>query len=346
MDAKIELRIDYETLVAVVREALPGKFHWVDFDEESMLGCTVFKLRQRQLGDNLGEVMVRKVVDRSDLSYHGPQRLLDRRDPTQEEIDTLKAARPDMDWLQRGDELWRKIREEGDELHRRREEHFGKVIKAMFSGLYHDPILQRTLLAEGNVLQLKFLARLAGEKLELPQPTEAEPQVDSGAVGEGATAAEDAGGKKEDLSCFISYSSKDQTFAEQLHNDLQDAGVRCWFAPEDMRIGDRIRPTIDQAVRSYDKLLLVLSKHSIDSDWVEREVETASEEERKRKKTMLFPIRLDSAVMKTDQAWAADIRRTRYIGDFTHWKDHDAYQKAFERLLRDLKAEEEVEIDA
>jgi hypothetical protein len=24
------------------------------------------------------------------------------------------------------------------------------------------------------------------------------------------------------------------------------------------------------------------------------------------------------------------------IGDFTRWKDHDAYQKAFDRLLRDL----------
>jgi uncharacterized protein YjbI with pentapeptide repeats len=144
-------------------------------------------------------------------------------------------------------------------------------------------------------------------------------------------------------SCFISYSSKDQVFAERLHNDLQSEGVRCWFAPEDMRIGDRIRPTIEQSIRSYDKLLIVLSEHSIDSDWVEKEVETAFEEERKRKTTILFPIRLDSAVMDTDQAWAADIRRTRHIGDFTHWKDHDAYQKAFERLLRDLKAEEVVE---
>jgi hypothetical protein len=25
--------------------------------------------------------------------------------------------------------------------------------------------------------------------------------------------------------------------------------------------------------------------------------------------------------------------------DFSNWKDHDAYQKAFERLLRDLKAD-------
>ena len=42
--------------------------------------------------------------------------------------------------------------------------------------------------------------------------------------------------------------------------------------------------------------------------------------------------------MKTDQAWAADIRRTRHIGDFSEWKNHDEYKKAFDRLLRDLNA--------
>jgi hypothetical protein len=30
---------------------------------------------------------------------------------------------------------------------------------------------------------------------------------------------------------------------------------------------------------------------------------------------------------------------TRHIGDFTRWKDHDAYQKALDRLLRDLRVE-------
>src|SRR5439155_1880967 len=38
-------------------------------------------------------------------------------------------------------------------------------------------------------------------------------------------------------SCFISYSSKDQEFAERLYADLQSKGVRCWFAPEDMKTG-------------------------------------------------------------------------------------------------------------
>ena len=142
-------------------------------------------------------------------------------------------------------------------------------------------------------------------------------------------------------SCFISYSSKDQDFAERLHADLQNKGVRCWFAPEDLKIGARTRPAIDEAIRVRDKLLLILSEKSIESDWVEKEVETAFEEESRRKETVLFPIRLDNTVMQTDEAWAADIRRTRNIGDFRDWKKHDAYQKAFERLIRDLKQEAE-----
>jgi hypothetical protein len=38
-------------------------------------------------------------------------------------------------------------------------------------------------------------------------------------------------------SCFISHSSKDKDFAERLHADLQNKGVRCWLAPHDMPIG-------------------------------------------------------------------------------------------------------------
>jgi TIR domain len=106
-----------------------------------------------------------------------------------------------------------------------------------------------------------------------------------------------------------------------------------------MKIGDKIRVRIDESIHKYDKLLLVLSENSVASDWVEKEVETAFEKERQQHKTVLFPIRLDDTVMHTTQAWAADIRRTRHIGDFRSWKNHDDYKKAFDRLLRDLKAE-------
>jgi hypothetical protein len=33
--------------------------------------------------------------------------------------------------------------------------------------------------------------------------------------------------------------------------------------------------------------------------------------------------------------------REYFVPDFSNWKDHDSYQKAFDRLLRDLKAEPE-----
>jgi uncharacterized protein YjbI with pentapeptide repeats len=125
-------------------------------------------------------------------------------------------------------------------------------------------------------------------------------------------------------SCFISYSSQDQEFADRLYSDLQAKGVRCWLASEDLKIGDPFRQRIDDAIRRYDKLLVVLSETSAASSWVESEVEAALEKERtKEGKAVLFPIRLDEAVMKTKQAWAADIRRKRHVGDFTQWQDYN-----------------------
>jgi uncharacterized protein YjbI with pentapeptide repeats len=141
-------------------------------------------------------------------------------------------------------------------------------------------------------------------------------------------------------SCFISYSSGDQDFAERLHADLQAKGVRVWFAPRDMKIGAKIRPAIDESIRVYDKLLLVLSEHSVSSQWVEQEVETAFRKERQDGEgTALFPVRLDDSVFDVGEGWPALIKDTRHVGDFTDWKDHDSYRKAFDRLLRDLKAE-------
>ncbi len=143
------------------------------------------------------------------------------------------------------------------------------------------------------------------------------------------------------FTCFISYSGHDEAFVKRLYVNLQDHGVRCWFAPVDLKIGDHYHQRIDESIRLYDKLILVLSEHAIQSTWVEREVMAAREKEDREQHPVLFPLRLDDAVMHTTKAWAADIRRRWHIGDFTRWKQHDDYQRAFDRLLRDLKAESE-----
>jgi TIR domain-containing protein len=87
-----------------------------------------------------------------------------------------------------------------------------------------------------------------------------------------------------------------------------------------MKIGDRLRPRIDETIRVYDKLLLVLSKASVASQWVEQEVETALAREREQKTTILFPIQIDKTVMTLKTGWPALIRNTRNIGGGGRWK--------------------------
>jgi hypothetical protein len=140
-------------------------------------------------------------------------------------------------------------------------------------------------------------------------------------------------------SCFISYSTKNQAFADRLYADLRQKGVRCWLATEDLKIGDKFRTRINDAIRLHDKLVVVLSEQSVKSTWVEEEVEAAFEKERANGGTVLFPIRLDDAVMEWNEAWAASVRRIRHIGDFRRWKDHDEYAKSLDRLFRDLRPE-------
>ena len=149
-------------------------------------------------------------------------------------------------------------------------------------------------------------------------------------------------------SCFISYSTKDQTFADRLYADLQAKGVRCWFAPHDIQGGKKIHQQIDEAIRVYDRLLLILSEASMNSPWVKTEIANARAREEQQKRQMLFPITV--APFYRIKEWklfdadrgidgAREIREY-FVPDFSNWKDHDSYQKAFERLVRDLKAED------
>jgi uncharacterized protein YjbI with pentapeptide repeats len=148
-------------------------------------------------------------------------------------------------------------------------------------------------------------------------------------------------------SCFISYSTKDQGFADRLYADLQAKGVRCWFAPHDIMGGRKIHEQIDEAIRVHDKLLLILSEHSMASDWVGTEIANAREREAREKKQMLFPITI--APFEEVKQWkkfdadlgsdSAKAVREYYIPDFSGWdSDHAGYQREFERLVAALKS--------
>jgi hypothetical protein len=148
-------------------------------------------------------------------------------------------------------------------------------------------------------------------------------------------------------SCFIRYSHKYYEFAKRLHSRMVQEKLRVWYAPEDMKGGRKILDQLEGAIHVQDKLLLVLSETSMQSGWVETELRTALRRERREGRQILFPIRITSWEPVRDwKCFDADSGRDLakavreyHIPDFSNWKDHDAFEAAFAKLLRDLKAE-------
>lgn len=138
-------------------------------------------------------------------------------------------------------------------------------------------------------------------------------------------------------SLFLSYANQDEALARRLYQDLQNKGVRCWMAPHDLRPGDYHHSRIDEAIHLHEKTLLLLSEHAVNSSWVKHEVQVALAREIQQDCTVLFPLRLDGAVMHTSKDWAMRLRESRHIGDFTDWQEEAAYQQAFSTLLQHLK---------
>ncbi len=138
-------------------------------------------------------------------------------------------------------------------------------------------------------------------------------------------------------SCFISFSGNDRNFIEKMGDDLQREGIRCWYAPEEMKMGDAIRQQVDQLIRIEDKLLVVLSKFSVESPWIQTEVEAAIEEERNRNRAVLFPLRLDNGCIDAEKDWLVNLQKTHQIYDFSAWQNWEAYYTQFSRLVGELK---------
>jgi hypothetical protein len=137
--------------------------------------------------------------------------------------------------------------------------------------------------------------------------------------------------------CFISYAREDLVFVEKLRNDLRNNDIQYWRDVEDMMGGEDVLDAIFAAIDGMDKLLVVLSEPSIASPWVKREVRHARERADRDGKNIIIPLRIDDACFHSKEAWVQEIL-SKHVENFCGWKDDNAYQKALESLLRDLKA--------
>ncbi|WP_437277197.1 restriction endonuclease [Sorangium sp. So ce375] len=150
-------------------------------------------------------------------------------------------------------------------------------------------------------------------------------------------------------SCFVSHSSADRIFARRLAQALQSNGIHTWFATEDLLPGQRLRDTILRAGDVFDKLLLVVSPNSMNSDWGKTEILRARQRERVDGIQVLFPIRLCpledlarwSAVDPVSGEDVAAVVRESLVADFAEWRDPSTFAEQLSRVITALRRADE-----
>lgn len=146
--------------------------------------------------------------------------------------------------------------------------------------------------------------------------------------------------------CCVFHAHQDGAFAKRLCESLQRAGVRVWPAVQDLPANGDLPLDTHQTLRVHDKALVVFSENSVSSDWVETAIERTLLREGfgpgnratgDAAAPLLIPIRIDDAILTSQRGWAARIRRTRPIADFTRWKEYDLFGRGVDRLVEALR---------
>ncbi len=134
---------------------------------------------------------------------------------------------------------------------------------------------------------------------------------------------------------FISYSHDDAKFVDKLHAKLMEDGANVWLDRHSMVAGD-LEKQIDRAIRLNDVVVLALSESSVDSDWVEHELEKARKKEKDEGRDVLCPVALDDAwKAKLDDVLWRHVKKKNVL-DFSKWKSK-AFDAPYQKLIKGLR---------
>jgi TIR domain len=127
---------------------------------------------------------------------------------------------------------------------------------------------------------------------------------------------------------FLSHNHKDKTFARRLGEDLGRNGVRVWIDEAELQVGDSLIRKIESAIAEVDYLAAVLSRNSVESEWVRRELDIALSREIHNKRVFVLPIVIDDCDVP-------GFLKGRIFADF---RDPDMYKASLARVLQRLGA--------
>ncbi len=138
---------------------------------------------------------------------------------------------------------------------------------------------------------------------------------------------------------FISFSFKDRDFTEHLFRDLRELNRRNWFALQDLPQdryyhSELLAKILREEIEKRDNLILILSKNSINSEWVKFEVETARRLESVRRKQVIIPVLADASIKTEDGNWILRSIRRDQILDFSAYRSKEKSGDLLEKLLR------------
>jgi len=95
------------------------------------------------------------------------------------------------------------------------------------------------------------------------------------------------------MTVFISYSHADKDFVDKLATHLIKSNIHIWLDRWELKVGDSITSKIQEALSDSDYLLLVLSKKSVESDWLKRELNAALLREIEEKRAVILPVLIE-----------------------------------------------------
>lgn len=92
---------------------------------------------------------------------------------------------------------------------------------------------------------------------------------------------------------FLSHSWADKPLARRLANDLREHDIAVWLDEAEMAIGDSLIEKIGAAIESVEFVLALLSRDSVQSSWVQRELEIAITHQINGRDLTVLPIVVD-----------------------------------------------------